>query len=626
MEQSQFKVRFALGTKLVLSLSILFAVIIGFLSYSAVVLVVEDKKAYVYQLQSIEALMVSRDFTEKAKSYSDNLRLYLSSFDPRQSVTPAQVEVLNGIAKNQTESPGFFAYLVKPDGSAKLLTRSLNPRFAQHETFDFEKVELNSVLFSKLYPALLQNTFEIENLSSSQSNWVGFFYADVSLKDFPGGMPVVVGLIDPAILKQSRRFGELMITKANGEIIAASQSELNTPKATLQGRPLFQSAIASKIQAGTKEFYLGEQRYLGAYQRTSYGPLIFTQMEWKKAMAAAYTMGERFIVLGVISILLAIIFAIIFSNTITRPLKRLLEATSLVSSGDFAIDPKITSRDEVGQLASSFIAMSKKIQMLLIETVQKAQMQEELKVAAAVQESLIPPSEYHDDNIEIISHYQSATECGGDWWGFFRVGNKICVMIADATGHGVPSALITASARSCFSVLHKLAAEKAFFRLAPGEMMSYANRVVFDAATTKIMMTFFIGVIDLDAKTLTYSNAGHNPPWLFRHNGERFVLNSLLSKGNRLGEVVESGEYEEMTVPMGVGDILVMYTDGLVENTNLEGTQFGKKRTKVIMEENLKLGPQGIIDGLIQGYKHFTQGKSLDDDITLAAIKIVSNQ
>src|SRR5690606_14624329 len=97
--------------------------------------------------------------------------------------------------------------------------------------------------------------------------------------------------------------------------------------------------------------------------------------------------------------------------------------------------------------------------------------------------------------------------------GIFPREDKLCVMIADATGHGVPSALITASARSCFSVLAKLAQEKAFFRLDPGEMMSYTNRVVFDAAMTKIMMTFFIGVIDLETKTIRYANAGHNPPW-----------------------------------------------------------------------------------------------------------------
>jgi sigma-B regulation protein RsbU (phosphoserine phosphatase) len=252
-------------------------------------------------------------------------------------------------------------------------------------------------------------------------------------------------------------------------------------------------------------------------------------------------------------------------------------------------------------------------------------MEEELKVAAAVQESLIPIPEYRDDQLEIIGSYESASECGGDWWGFFRIKNKLCVMIADATGHGVPSALITASARSCFSVLAKIARENPGFQLRPGEMMSYTNRVVFDAAMRKIMMTFFIGVIDLDTKTITYSNAAHNPPWLYRKNGEKFQLKSLMPKGNRVGEDEESGVYAEMTQPMELGDILLLYTDGLMENTNKAGEQYGKKRVKEVVESNLNGGPAGVIAALKTAYRQYNgETKSLDDDVTLASIRIHS--
>ena len=84
-------------------------------------------------------------------------------------------------------------------------------------------------------------------------------------------------------------------------------------------------------------------------------------------------------------------------------------------------------------------------------------------------------------------------------------------MIADATGHGFPSALITAAARSCFSVMHKLAQEDPEFSFSPAAMLSYANRVIYDASLAKIMMTFFIGVIDFSSGKLTYASAGHNP-------------------------------------------------------------------------------------------------------------------
>jgi sigma-B regulation protein RsbU (phosphoserine phosphatase) len=154
-------------------------------------------------------------------------------------------------------------------------------------------------------------------------------------------------------------------------------------------------------------------------------------------------------------------------------------------------------------------------------------------------------------------------------------------------------------------------------------MMSYTNRVVFDAATTKIMMTFFIGVIDLEANTITYANAGHNPPWLYRNNGERYVLKSLMPKGNRLGESEEGDVYEETTVPMGPSDILFLYTDGLMENKNEAVEQYGKKRVREVVEGALPKGPLGVIEALKVAYRAFNGNvKMLDDDVTLAAIRI----
>lgn len=627
MEQQQFRVKFPLGTKLVLSLSLLFAALVAFLSVSAVLIMIEDKQAYTYQLTSMEAYVASRDFSEKTRLSLDNLRLYLTAFDPRQAITPAQAVAMESVVKNQMEAAVFQSYQIKSDGTVKKLTETLNPEIATRISFQSEQLQYPPGFFLSIYPKLLENNYAFANINRAGMPAVMLVaYADVGLKNLPDGMPVAVALVDLSLLKQSRRSGDIVIAQQDGSVLYSSTPELVMKRANVKSEPLFQAAMSAKTQAGTREFTVDEIRRLGAFQKTSFGPVVTTQMEWKKAMAAAYTLAERFVLLGIVSVSIAVLFAIVFSNTITKPLKRLYRATAQITKGDFNVDPNVNTKDEVGQLSNSFVAMSKKIQELLIETVKKAQMQEELKVAAAVQESLIPPPEYRDGEIEILGHYQSASECGGDWWGFFRVGNKVVVMIADATGHGVPSALVTASARSCFSVLHKLAREKAFFRLAPGELMSYANRVIFDAATTKIMMTFFIGVVDLDTKTITYSNAGHNPPWLFRKNGERYVLKSLVPKGNRLGETEESGLYEEMSVPMEEGDILLMYTDGLMENKNLQsGEQYGKKRAKQVVEGALPSGPQAVLDALIKDYREYNEGKHLDDDVTLATVRILSS-
>lgn len=625
MEQQNFRVKLSLGTKLVVSLSLLFLVIVGFLSYSAVKLVIEDKQAYTFQLQSMEAYIAGQDFSEKVRPVIDNLRLYLTTFDPRLPINAAQTDNLNNLVKTQQESGLFLSYFVKSDGTVTLLTKNTNEEILAQIRLTTEQATLDAQTLLRLRGKLIESGFALETLfKKGMPPLLVVAFGDTGLKDYEKGMPIAVAFIDSRGLIVNARFGETTVADADGKILASTDLTKLFENSGAGGNPVFQSASTAKVGTGTKEFEIGGKTFLGAYRKLPLGPIVFTQLEKRKAMAAAFTLGERLTMLGVISIIAAILFAVIFSNSITKPLKRLTFATAAVARGDFSISSKVTTSDEVGALAASFDIMSKKIQALILESVQKAHLQEELKVAAAVQESLIPPPEYRDEHFEIIGNYQSASECGGDWWGFFRVKNKLCIMIADATGHGVSAALITASARSCFSVIAKLAQEKSYFHLSPGEMMSYANRVVFDAATTKIMMTFFVGVIDLDTKTITYSNAGHNPPWLFRKDGERYQLKSLMPKGNRVGEVEESGNYEEMAAPIEEGDILVLYTDGLMENRNgTTGEQYGKKRAKIIVEGALSGGPRGIIDALKSAYMEFNgTEKALDDDVTLASIRI----
>ncbi len=624
MEQQNFRVKLSLGTKLVVSLSLLFFIIIGFLSYSAVKLVIDDKQAYTFQLQSMEAYIAGQDFSEKMRPAVDSLRLYMSSFDPRLPISPIQIENLSNLVKTQQESGLYLSYFVKSDGTVTLLTKNTNDGVLEKSGYVPDQVSIDAPTLVRLRTKLIESGFAFETyFKSGVTPLVLVAFGDTGLKDFEKGMPVAISFVDSRSLITNARFGETTIAAPDGKILASTDLKKLYDNQNAVANPVFQSSLSAKLGSGTKEFELDGKAFLGAYRKLPLGPIVFTQLEKRKAMAAAFTLGERLVLLGVISIIAAILFAVLFSGSIIKPLKRLTLATAAVAKGDFTVSSNVKTRDEVGALAFSFDIMSKKIQALIVESVEKAHMQEELKVAAAVQESLIPPPEYRDDHFEIIGSYQSASECGGDWWGFFRIKNQLCIMIADATGHGVPSALITASARSCFSVLAKLAQEKPFFKLCPGEMMSYTNRVIFDAAMTKIMMTFFIGVIDLETQTITYSNAGHNPPWLFKKNGDRYQLKSLIPKGNRVGEVEESGNYEEMSVSINEGDILFLYTDGLMENKSVEGEQYGKKRVKEVVEGALVGGPRGVIDALKVAYmKYNGDVKALDDDVTLASIRV----
>jgi sigma-B regulation protein RsbU (phosphoserine phosphatase) len=278
----------------------------------------------------------------------------------------------------------------------------------------------------------------------------------------------------------------------------------------------------------------------------------------------------------------------------------------------------VQSGDEIGALTGSFNVMSRKISELIEESAKKAHLESEIAIASTVQQTLIPGPNFQDNKIKITSHYQAASQCGGDWWGFFEVGNKLTIMIADATGHGFPSALITAAARSCFSVIHKIAQDTPDYVLSPSKMLQFANRSIYEAGNQKIMMTFFIGVIDFENRTITYSSAGHNPPWLFKRDGAAFTLKSMMATGMRLGESQTPPPFEEKSMPLERGDMIFLYTDGLMEGRSSAGEMFGKKRVRKVVEANLAQGSETAVSSLMGEFLSYNAGKELDDDVTVA--------
>jgi sigma-B regulation protein RsbU (phosphoserine phosphatase) len=98
---------------------------------------------------------------------------------------------------------------------------------------------------------------------------------------------------------------------------------------------------------------------------------------------------------------------------------------------------------------------------------------------------------------------------------------------------------------------------------------------------------------------------------------------SLVASGQRLGEAREVHEFEEKTVPLTEGDILFLYTDGLMEGRDLSGEMYGKKRTRKVVDSLVSKGPDALIAGLVKEFKAHNQGKDYDDDITLAAVRLL---
>ncbi len=626
MDQQQFKVSFSVRTKLLISLVFLLFTVILFLNFSSIVLFREDKRTYIYETQATEALLASKEFVTQAKNAINTLRTLLATVDPKNPKDSRTTSLCQSIIDNQTLLLSSSVFTVNPTN--KVQNEFLqNSKLKQLQDLDMKLADyqISPGAMSFLLPQIWRNSYGFLNLSRLGSLPVlAIAIADPKLIKNQAEPMIALGLISLKGFGMELRNVKLTIASRDGGVLYDTDPAVLFAQQNISEMPLFKAARESRLANGAQEFDFNGYHWLGSFVNPDLDLIVLSMAEWHKAMKATYKLIEKFILTASMAIGAAIVFAIFFSKTLTAPLTSLYNATREIASGNFSIKLEEKGRDEFSALSTSFNAMSLKIGELVEERIVKARLEQELAIASAVQQTLIPPNDYQTDRIHIRSHYQSASECGGDWWGFFSVGSKICLMIADATGHGLPCALITASARSCVSVLHKLAEEDPDFSFSPSAMLSFLNQVIFDASHGKIMMTFFVGVIDFDQMTLKYSSAAHNPPWLFSKDGDTVQLKSLIAVGRRLGEVKTLPQFVENSVQIRPNDILILYTDGLLEGTNQAGKPFGKKKFRALVESSLALGPQVIVESIVKDFSEYNVGKDIDDDLTIAVVKILS--
>src|SRR5262249_37025683 len=149
----------------------------------------------------------------------------------------------------------------------------------------------------------------------------------------------------------------------------------------------------------------------------------------------------------------------------------------------------------------------------------------------------------------------------------------------------------------------------------PSDIIPIANSAVFDSGRSEINMTFFIGTFDFESKKLTYVNAGHCSPWLVRKAGDTAPAKArlLLGAGPRLGENNNVEKIEEQSVPIQENDMIIFYTDGLLEGKDKSGEQYGKKRARKLIEANFPRGDSTVLGALIKDFMGFNGDKPLDD-------------
>lgn len=255
--------------------------------------------------------------------------------------------------------------------------------------------------------------------------------------------------------------------------------------------------------------------------------------------------------------------------------------------------------------------------LLAMELADKLLTKNELEVARAIQLSLQPEQHPRLDHLTIASHFQPASDVGGDYYDFFQSGNdRLTLILGDVSGKGMPAALYAMKLQGLFELLGKTEA-------GPKEMLVEMNDVFSERIRRNYFITALIGVLDCKDKKLCIARAGHNLPLYFHAaTGETTWLNP-----NGLGiGMAKNGVFsrfmEEETIPLETGDVILFYTDGITEAMNRSDEVFGYRRLEEILTESAHLGAEDIKDGVLSGLRQFTHGLPFGDDVTLVVAKV----
>jgi sigma-B regulation protein RsbU (phosphoserine phosphatase) len=334
-----------------------------------------------------------------------------------------------------------------------------------------------------------------------------------------------------------------------------------------------------------------------------------------------YIVCIAFLVVGIVG------FAIGFSltRTITGAVHSLYEGTQRVMRGDFSHLIKVSGRDQLADLSSSFNTMTENLQRLLAVAKEKERLQAEIEIAREVQEQLYPKTAPVMKTLNIIGMCQPARMVSGDYYDYQAVaGNQLAIAIGDVAGKGISAALLMASIQSALRMELRASLERVAelaapshaqvngFRLSTAQMVSDLNQQLYATTSPEKYATFCLALYDEASGVVTYTNAGHLPPVLIR-NGSAI---SLDVNGTVVGAFPFS-KYDESKVQLESGDLLVCYTDGITEPENEYGEMFGEERLIELVSKHAEQEDTRIIETVMEAVRQWTNSPELTDDMTV---------
>lgn len=287
-----------------------------------------------------------------------------------------------------------------------------------------------------------------------------------------------------------------------------------------------------------------------------------------------------------------------------------------MNNGAFDFATKPIDLDDLSKTIEKAIEQIDYVKASQCEHNQLELIKNDLAVAGEIQQAILPrkfpPFPELKEQVDIFASMTPAKDVGGDFYDFFKIDEeRIGFVIADVSGKGVPASLFMAVSRTLIRATG--------IRGVPSdECLTYANKLLCNESLDSMFVTVFYGIYNCTTGEIDYTNAGHNPPYLLKHDN---TVEPLPLSNNFIVGVFDDFTFTHETLQLEPGDSLILYTDGVTEAFNEQKEQFSESGLEKTLKSVPGAGSQEIIEAIIDDVKEFAGNAEQSDDITILTLK-----
>jgi len=287
-----------------------------------------------------------------------------------------------------------------------------------------------------------------------------------------------------------------------------------------------------------------------------------------------------------------------------------------MNNGAFDFATKPIDLDDLSVTIEKAIEQIDYVHKMQVEHQQLESLKTDLAVASEIQQAILPrvfpPFPELVDQIDMAALMVPAKDVGGDFYDIFRIDeDHFGFTIADVSGKGIPAAIFMAVSRTLIRATGIRGGS-------PSDCLAYSNKLLSAESVDCMFVTVFYGIYNIKTGEVTYCNAGHNPPYLLKSNGEVKAL--PLAKDPMVGAISDI-EYHEESIQLEKGEMLILFTDGVTEAMNVSFAEYGDERLVAALKNAVGSNCQEMINAVKADVSEFTEEAEQSDDITMLTIK-----